>query len=334
MPRKELDNVQKELTSFIAKGAEGQLSSKKILVVGDVGLDRYIYGEVERISPEAPVPVVLVKNREEKLGLSANVAQNLSALSSQCDFVSMLGGDRYAESLKKIVSTCEGLTPFFLISKERPTTVKTRIISGHHHLLRFDDEDQKNLTELEWKKVRSLLSDLNWSSYSAIILQDYGKGFLTKELCQHVIKMAKKNGVITLVDPSSSSPLSKYKGADIFKPNQKEIMAYKNCSEPSYKELVSGVKKEGAFKIIVNTMGSQGMSLFSDELEVGIPTFAKKVFDVTGAGDTVIASLALALSHGLSLKEASVFSNLCAGYAVGKVGAVTVSFHDLLEGDY
>ena len=330
MPQDELSDIQESLRSFIEKGAKEQLPLKKILVLGDIGLDRYVYGDVERVSPEAPVPVVLITNREEKLGLSANVAQNLSALSKSCDLVSMIGSDPYAKSFRALASECEGLNTFFLVSNERPTTVKTRIISKQHHLLRLDDEDNRELNDAEWSEVQILLDNLNWSSYSAVVLQDYGKGFLTETLCQYVIKRAKNNNIITLVDPSLSAPLTKYRGVDIFKPNQKEVVTYKKTPDQSYKELVSEIKNQGAFKIVVNTMGALGVSLFSDELEVRVPTFAKKVFDVTGAGDTVIAALALALSQGLGLKEAAVFSNLCAGYVVGKIGAVTVKFEDLL----
>ena len=329
MPSKELEEIQNSLSTFVREGTENKLKPKKILVVGDIGLDRYVYGDVDRISPEAPVPVALITGREEKLGLSANVAQNLSALSSSCDLVSMLGEDRHADTFKSLASQCEGLETFFLVSNERPTTVKTRIISGQHHLLRLDDEDQRPLSESEWKKVNAILRDLNWSSYSAVILQDYGKGFLNESLCQFVIEKAKEHSVPTLVDPSLLAPLKKYRGADYFKPNQKEVLAYKKSSDQSYKGLLKDIKETGNFKAVINTMGAQGMSLFSDELEVRVPTFAKKVFDVTGAGDTVIATLALALSNGLTLKEASVFSNLCAGHVVSKIGAVTVGFEDI-----
>ena len=329
MPQEELKSIRDNLVQFVEKGVNNSHPQKKILVVGDVGLDRYVYGGVDRISPEAPVPVVLINSREEKLGLSANVAQNLSSLFTECDLISMIGNDRHAKTFRALASECWGLNTHFVESGHRPTTVKTRIISGQHHLLRLDDEHQGLLSESEWEISKALLDSLNWSSYSAIILQDYGKGFLSESLCQYVIQKAKDENIVSLVDPSLSSPLDKYKGADIFKPNQKEVMAYKKLTEQSYLELVSSIKEQGSFKAVVNTLGPKGVSLFSDELQVRVPTFAKKVFDVTGAGDTVIASLAIALSHGLNLKEASVFSNLCAGFVVGKVGAVTVSYEDI-----
>jgi len=331
MSNEELSSIQESLLSFIEKGEGSKLPKKKTLVLGDVGLDRYVFGSVERISPEAPVPITLVSSREEKLGLSANVAQNFSSLNSPCDLVSILGEDEAASSFKKLVSDCDFIKPTFFISTKRPTTVKTRIISGQHHLLRLDDEDKKPLSNDEWDGVRTLLDQLDWASYSSIILQDYGKGFLTKELCQYVISKAKENGVISLVDPSQTASLLKYKGADFFKPNQKEVAVYKDSIEQDYKSLLKSIKEKGEFKSIINTMGSEGMCLFSDELEVRVPTFAKKVFDVTGAGDTVIASLAFALSQGLNLKEASVFSNLCAGHVVTKVGAVSIKFSDILK---
>jgi rfaE bifunctional protein kinase chain/domain len=329
MSEEELESVQATLKSFIQDGLQAKLEPKKILVVGDVGLDRYVYGAVERISPEAPVPVALVTGREEKLGLSANVAQNLSSFLSPCDLVSMLGDDRHADSFYSLTSKCGGLETFFLKSTERPTTVKTRIISGQHHLLRLDDEDNKSLSDREWQEVKSILNDLDWPSYSSIILQDYGKGFLTESLCQLVIENAKKHSVPTLIDPSLTAPIKKYKGADYFKPNQKEVLAYRESPDQSYRELLQNIKFNGQFRAVINTLGAQGMSLYSDDLEMRVPTFAKKVFDVTGAGDTVIAALAFVLSHGLDLKKAAVFSNLCAGHVVSKIGAVTVGFEDL-----
>lgn len=327
----ELQTCREKVNLFIEKGAKNELSAKRFLVVGDIGLDQYIYTDVSRISPEAPVPVALVNRREEKLGLSANVAKNLTSLSSECDLFSVIGSDEASEKIKDLAKQDKNLNTIFVHSKTRPTTLKTRVLSGQHHLLRIDEEKQTTLSNEEWSLVSNHVKDLNWSSYSAVILQDYGKGFLTKELCSLLIDQAKANNVSVFVDPSSKAPLKKYRGADYFKPNQKEVMAYSSQESSSYKELLSSISKEGDFSHIINTMGAKGMCLFSKDLELRVPTFAKNVFDVTGAGDTVVSSLSLALSHGLSLKEASIFSNICAGFVVAKVGAVTLRFEDILK---
>jgi rfaE bifunctional protein kinase chain/domain len=325
----ELQACKQKVNAFIEKGAKNELEAKKFLVVGDIGLDQYIYTDVSRISPEAPVPVALVNRREEKLGLSANVAKNLTSLSSKCDLFSVIGSDEASEKIKDLAKKDKNLHTIFIHSKTRPTTLKTRVLSGQHHLLRIDEEEQKSLSSVEWISVSENIKDLDWSSYSAVILQDYGKGFLTEELCSLIISKAKADNVSVFVDPSSKAPLKKYKGADYFKPNQKEVMAYATADGSSYKKLLSSIVQEGQFLHVINTMGAKGMCLYSKGLELRVPTFAKNVFDVTGAGDTVVASLSLALSHGLSLKEAAIFSNICAGFVVAKVGAVTLKFEDI-----
>ena len=326
----ELLQTKKAVEEFIDKGQTGALEPKKFLVVGDIGLDKYIFGSVDRISPEAPVPVLKVESFEEKLGLSANVAQNLSVLGGQCELVSVVGYDKTSEKILEHLKKAQNLSPVFYKSEKRPTTLKTRVLSGQHHLLRLDEEDNSSLTDSENAKVLSIIDELDFKNYGAVIIEDYGKGFVTPEICKAVISKSKEASVKVFVDPAKGASPKKYEGAFVFKPNKKETYAYEQLSATStYDDLLEWIKTEGSFQYVVSTLGSEGMALFSDELRVKVPTFAKKVFDVTGAGDTVIASMAFAFAQGLSLKESAYFANLCAGVVVEKVGAVTCSFEDL-----
>jgi len=302
----------------------------KILVLGDVGLDQYLYGAVERISPEAPVPVVNLHKKEKKLGLAANVGKNLSAMGSVCDLVGLVGKDQAGEDIKSLLESWEGLTAKLVVSPSRPTTEKTRVLSGQHHLLRLDEEDSSVLTETEKTMFFDHIESLNFSDYSHVILEDYGKGVLFEELCQAVIAKAHEKGAVVLVDPSKKAPISKFKGSDFFKPNYSETLAYSDKAETEdYNELLNWISDEGQFKNLVSTLGALGMSLKNDERTLRVPTFARKVFDVTGAGDTVIAALAYGLNGGLSTVEACLFANFAAGFVVGKVGAVPCALEDI-----
>ena len=303
---------------------------KKTLVLGDVGLDKYLYGHVERISPEAPVPVVNLNKREQKLGLAANVGKNLSAMGGACDLVGLIGEDRAGESIDKLLNGWSGLSSKLVVSSERPTTEKTRVLSGQHHLLRIDEEDTNVLSKKEQQLFLDHLDSLDFKNYSHIILEDYGKGVLFNELCQEVIKKAHANESVVLVDPSKKAPLHKFKGADFFKPNYNETLSYADkAGTEDYLKLLDWISKEGDFKNLVSTLGALGMSLKNTEQTLRVPTFARKVFDVTGAGDTVIAALAFALSGGLSTVESCLFANFAAGFVVGKVGAVPCALEDI-----
>jgi rfaE bifunctional protein kinase chain/domain len=314
-----------------AQTGTGQHQSKsKILVLGDVGLDQYLYGAVERISPEAPVPVVNLNKKEKKLGLAANVGKNLSSMGASCDLVGLVGSDQAGEDIRSLLGSWRGMTAKLVVSPSRPTTEKTRVLSGQHHLLRLDEEDSSGLTAEEKKMFFDHVEALNFADYSHVILEDYGKGVLFEELCQKVISKAHESGALVLVDPSKKAPIQNFKGADFFKPNYNETLAYSDkAGTENYKELLDWIISEGEFKNLVSTLGALGMSLKNSEQTLRVPTFARKVFDVTGAGDTVIAALAFGLNGGLSTVEACLFANFAAGYVVGKVGAVPCSLEDI-----
>jgi rfaE bifunctional protein kinase chain/domain len=320
------------IEAFVQNKLEGPKSEEnsKILVLGDIGLDQYLYGSVERISPEAPVPVVNLNKKEKKLGLAANVGKNLTAMGARCDLVGLIGQDKTGEDIRSLLNSWDGMTAKLVVSPSRPTTEKTRILSGQHHLLRLDEEDSSDLTEQEKKMFFEHIESLDFSEYSHVILEDYGKGVLFEELCQKVIKKAHANGAMVLVDPSKKAPIHKFKRADFFKPNYSETLAYSDIAgTDDYNSLLDWISKEGEFGNLVSTLGSLGMSLKNKERTLRVPTFARKVFDVTGAGDTVIAALAFGLNGGLSTVEACLFANFAAGFVVGKVGAVPCALEDI-----
>lgn len=323
------------IEAFIQKKLEEPQSTKglkqsKILVLGDVGLDQYLYGSVERISPEAPVPIVNLSKKEKKLGLAANVSKNLCAMGASCDLVGLVGKDQSGEDIRALLDSWKGMTPKLVVSPSRPTTKKTRVISGQHHLLRLDEEDSLPLTEQEKTMFFDQVEALNFHNYSHVILEDYGKGVLFTELCHSIIKRAHEGGAVVLVDPSKKASVHKFKKADFFKPNYNETLAYSDVAGTNdYNELLNWISAEGEFKNLVSTLGSLGMSLKNHERTLRVPTFARKVFDVTGAGDTVIAALAYGLNGGLKTVEACLFANFAAGYVVGKIGAVPCTLEDI-----
>jgi len=313
-----------------SKGAESSVG--KILVLGDVGLDQYLYGGVERISPEAPVPIVNLQKKEKKLGLAANVGKNLSSLGVDCDLVGLIGRDAAGESMSRLLGEWPGMTAKLVQSPSRPTTEKTRVLSGQHHLLRLDEEDNAPLSNIEKQLLLDQIENLQFEKYSHVILEDYGKGVLSEDLCQIVIEKAHEKKAVVLVDPSKKAPIHWFKNADFFKPNYNETLAYADkAGTENYDELLDWISKEGDFENLVSTLGPLGMSLKNKNSVLRVPTFARKVFDVTGAGDTVIAALAFALNGGLSTVEACLFANFAAGYVVGKVGAVSCTLKDVKD---
>ncbi len=318
------------IKAFLIKKIADKSVSSKVLVIGDVGLDKYLFGDVHRISPEAPVPIVSLKESEKKLGLAANVAKNLFSLGGSCDLLGLKGVDEAGEDIEEILSKMPGLNSKLINSVSRPTTKKTRVISGQHHLLRLDSEDSGALSEEDKKNLLNSLESLDFSKYGHVILQDYGKGVLFDEFCKKAIKKAHEKGAVIFVDPFKKAPLLKFKGADFFKPNYVETVSYSGMAGvKDYTELLKWILKEGEFKNLIATVGALGMSVCDKSGALRVPTFARKVFDVTGAGDTVLAALSYGLLGGLTVIEAAFFANFAAGYVVGKVGAVPCTLKDI-----
>ncbi len=314
-----------------------KLKNTSILVVGDVGLDEYVMGKVHRISPEAPVPIVEVSDEDVRLGLSANVTQNITSLGGKTILVSVVGADEAAESLKKLLVKQKVNIEYLVVDKERPTTRKLRVMSGQYHLVRVDYERRKYLSDsIQQKLLTSVEQAL--TKCDAIILQDYAKGVLSETTIQSIIAIAKKAKKSVFVDPHRTTPAHYYRGATLLKPNQEEAMLLAGRALDDIRGISSQInevgaelmKKIGVEKIVI-TRGKDGVSLFENGTSKLIPTYARAVFDVTGAGDTMIAALAMSSMAGLSLEDSCLIANHAAGVVVGKVGCVPCSIDELIE---
>lgn len=304
--------------------------NKRIAIVGDAMLDVYLSGDVDRISPEAPVPVVRVRERKHALGGAANVAQNVVALGCGCDLVATVGSDRSAETLRAMLDGM-GAGVGSLLVVDRPTTVKTRVVARSQQLLRVDEEDDGDLRAEEVEQLLVIVRRAV-AAADALVLEDYNKGVLVAEVIAVAISAAVAKGIPIVVDPKYRNFFA-YAGATIFKPNRRELNAALGATVDvdDAASLPGMVQRLGVHNLLL-TLGELGMVLVSEEGEVGrVPTVAREVYDVVGAGDTVTAYLAAMLAGGATPAEASVIANIAAGIEVGKLGAATVSDRELLE---
>ena len=296
-----------------------------VLVVGDVMLDRYWFGDVSRISPEAPVPVVHVQRTEERPGGAANVARNIASLGGKATLLSVVGDDEAGRSLAALLAH-ERVTTQFHKDPQLPTTVKLRVIGRQQQLLRIDFETLPSREVLEDKlgDFESLVDGVD-----AVILSDYGKGGLT-----HVSKMieaARRHGKRILIDPKGDD-FSKYRGASLLTPNRGEFreVAGRWKSEQELADKAEALRTSLDLEALLVTRSEEGMTLFTQAGATHEPTRAREVFDVSGAGDTVIGTLGLMLASGLSMADAMHFANLAAGIVVGKLGTATASREEIL----
>jgi len=310
---------------------------KKVLVVGDVGVDEYIMGAVKRISPEAPVPVLEVEGEDKRLGLAANVAQNVVSMGGHVKLISVIGSDTGAEILQNLLQTSGVSFEYLVKDQHRPTTRKTRVMTGQHHLVRVDHEVRRSLSSESETKLLAVL-EKNLPDVDIVVLEDYAKGLLSQSLVEKILVLAQKYKKFVMVDPHQTKIANFYKGVDLIKPNYNEALALTQVHEDHIEDASERVlhvgrtlqKMTGA-KQVVLTQGKDGMTIFSQNDVTQVPTFAKKVFDVTGAGDTVIAALALGVAAGLPLGEACMIANFAAGVVVAKVGCVPCSFDELVD---
>lgn len=314
-----------------------QLKGKKILIIGDVGLDEYVLGEVRRISPEAPVPVLEVDSEDMRLGLSANVAQNVVSLGGEAMLVSVVGDDTGGGLLKELCEKNGVSWQYMTVDKARPTTRKTRVMAKHHHLVRVDYELKKYLSEETESRLLEVVSK-NVAKADCVIIEDYAKGVISRNVVEKVSEICKKANKKLMVDPHRNNPGAFYKGVDLIKPNYDEAVVLTGMDFDDLKGNPNKVIEVGralqtitGAKEVVLTRGKDGMTIFSGDQITEVPTYARKVFDVTGAGDTVIAALSLGLMSGLSLVNSCMLANYAAGVVVGKVGCVPCEIPELIE---
>ncbi|WP_418186053.1 D-glycero-beta-D-manno-heptose-7-phosphate kinase [Aliarcobacter vitoriensis] len=305
-----------------------------IVVIGDLMIDHYLWGSCDRISPEAPVQVVNVKKESSVLGGAGNVINNLVTLGSNVDVISVVGDDVVADELKNLLKIIEVETSNLIVEKDRKTSKKSRLIASQQQVLRYDMESIDDINEESHKKIISNL-ETNIKKYSSIILSDYGKGVLTTDLTQSIIKIANENSVKVLVDPKGKD-YNKYKGSYTLTPNKKEAMEATNIEIKDEKSLIEAskiLKEKCDLEVSLITLSEQGIAIFDEQLTIK-PTVAREVYDVTGAGDTVIASIAFALGNDLNISEAVSFANLAAGVVVGKIGSATATLDEIYEYEY
>ncbi|MFX4236373.1 D-glycero-beta-D-manno-heptose-7-phosphate kinase [Aliarcobacter butzleri] len=310
-----------------------RMLSKKpnILVIGDLMIDHYLWGSCDRISPEAPVQVVNVKKESSVLGGAGNVINNLFTLGATVDVISVIGDDNVANELKSLLEKIKISTSNLIVENNRKTSKKSRLIASQQQVLRYDMESIDDIDEESHKKIISNL-EKNIKKYSSIILSDYGKGVLTTKLTQDIINIANKNGVKVLVDPKGKD-YSKYKGSYTLTPNKKEAQEATNIDikdENSLINALKNLKEKCDLEVSLITLSEQGIAIFDENLTIK-PTVAREVYDVTGAGDTVIASIAFALGNDLNINEAVSFANLAAGVVVGKLGSATTTLDEIYE---
>ena len=314
----------------------------KIAVVGDLMLDVYIWGKTSRISPEAPVPVVQVKKKTCCLGGAANVMRNVVTLGGKVKAYGVIGDDSGGDQMKSLFDDYNIDSTSLSVDKSRRTTQKERIIASAQQLLRVDFEDTEKLDNaIRQEIVVELKQLINTKSIDAIIFEDYGKGVLNEEMLNQIVAVAKENDIITSLDPKPGH-LLKVKGLTVMKPNRSEAFAITGTFSQGNAITVEDDKQLHAVAAqlldewepdyLIISLAAQGMALFRKDAEmVVIPTKAREVYDVSGAGDTVIAAFTLALGTGADPVEAAEIANHAAGIVVGKVGTVTVSKDELLE---
>ena len=313
-----------------------KFNSLNVLIIGDVMIDSYIWGKVERISPEAPVPVVRVTKKENRLGGAANVALNIQALGA-CPYIcAVIGDDSDGENFLSLLKA-QGLSEEGLIKiKTRPTTVKTRIIAHNKQIARVDAETERNLsssnTLLVLNKIKQIIAD---HRIDAIIFEDYDKGLITEELIDKTVKLSKEMGIITVVDPKKRN-FHAYKGVQLFKPNLKELKeGLKIEVDPlnieQVEQAVNRLKKQLGAKTVMLTLSEHGVYVSSENGNNHILAHKRTIADVSGAGDTVIATAALCLAAGLNEFKTAEIANLAGGLVCEHVGVVPIDKARLLR---
>lgn len=313
----------------------GSFKDKKILIIGDLILDRYIFGKVNRISPEAPVPVVEVVSESFLLGGATNVASNIVALGGRASIAGIIGKDNAGRIIRDLL-TDRNVDVEGMVEGVRPTTVKTRVIAHNQQIVRFDREEKKHI---EGKSLENLLAHIKRAipKHDAVIISDYKKGVISAALVKAVVRYAKAKNIFVAVDPKVGH-FHFYKNVSLITPNLMEASQGAGIEIKDEKSLLKAGRtliNKLSCKSVLITRGEEGMSLFrkyAKEIRAThIPTVAKKVFDVTGAGDTVIAVLALAHAAGASPEDAAVIANHAAGIVVGEVGTAVTTPEALIE---
>ncbi|MEP6834185.1 MAG: PfkB family carbohydrate kinase [Gemmatimonas sp.] len=316
---------RERLVALLASAARQQ-----VLIIGDAMLDVYLRGSVDRISPEAPVPVVRVEERRLALGGAANVAQNVAALGAACDLVAVVGNDAGGMTLREHLRMA-AIRERSLVTISRPTTTKTRVMARSQQLVRFDEEVDADLNGAEIALVLSAI-ERAMPDATAVVFEDYNKGVLVPAVIEGAIKLAKARNLPIVVDPKFRNFFA-YRGATVFKPNRRELESALGAAvDLDHPEALPQTFQRLGVEHLLLTLGERGMALLAtDGVVHRVPTTAREVYDVVGAGDTVTAYLATMLASGATALEAAIVANYAAGVEVGKLGAATVTSAEVIE---
>ncbi len=324
---------QYECSAEILEKAVRSFPKRKLLVVGDLMLDRFVWGEVSRISPEAPVPVVEIRTETTCLGGAANVSANIRNLGGCPLTLGVLGDDLDGQNLRKEFRAIGAPVSGLVVDRSRATTVKTRIIAHHQQVCRTDREDKDPISARTRERVQRQFGRL-LPSVDGVVISDYSKGLISAPFLRHILPLAKTAGKIVCVDPKALD-FSAYRPATVITPNTLEAERASGMSISTPDEVERAGRKilrQSGIEHLLVTLGEQGMALFEGKSKMTlIPTVAREVFDVTGAGDTVISTLTLGLVSGLTIREAAILSNIAAGIVVGKLGTASVSREELIS---
>jgi rfaE bifunctional protein kinase chain/domain len=318
-------DIQKTIDSF---------AGLRVLIVGDVMLDSYIWGAVERISPEAPVPIINVKKKDFRLGGAANVALNILSLGATPVLCALIGNDDDGKKLTQRLVENHMTTEGIVVSHDRPTTVKTRVIASHQHVVRVDEESDQNATATEEQELLARIEKL-LPSCQVVIFEDYDKGCLNATIIEKTVTLAKKDKIPTVVDPKKRNFLS-YQGVTLFKPNLKELREGLkidvNASQQKQVEHAAGLLKEklNANGVMV-TLSEYGVYIDLENVKVKLPAHPREIADVSGAGDTVVSVAALCTALNLEPKMIAALSNLAGGLVCQHVGVVPIDKNELLR---
>ncbi len=312
-------------------GAIDEFPKTRVLVIGDIIMDEYIWGDVSRISPEAPVPVVDVKRETKMLGGAGNVVNNISSLGGKVILCGVVGDDSTGRQVLKMVRDLGVSSEGIVQEPDRPTTTKTRIVAQHQQVVRFDRESRRDILPKSVERLLGVVSRLR-KDIHAVVVSDYAKGVISPHLMKGLKNLVAGSGIVLGVDPKRIN-FDFYKGIDAITPNHHEASAFSGIEIVDDKTLVQAgnkILRHLNCRSVLVTQGKDGMTLFEKKGEpIHIPTVARKVFDVTGAGDTVISTFCLGLAAGMDLKSAALISNFAAGIVVGEVGTSTVKAEEL-----
>ena len=310
-----------------------KFSSCRILVVGDVIMDEFLWGRVERISPEAPVPVVQVEEESLVLGGAGNVVNNIISLGGQALLCGVVGNDAMGRELVHMLEKMNSPSHGLVVEDRRPTTIKTRVVAHSQQVVRVDREEREFVTEASIERITTTVKE-QIGSIDAIVVADYGKGVVTRSLMDGMRSLSQGSQTILAVDPTVRN-VALYKDVTLITPNHYEAQQMSGIQiedDQSLRRAGAHLLEELGCQTVLITQGDKGMTLFEGNGKTTqIPTVARKVFDVSGAGDTVIATLALALAAGLTARQAAVLANLAAGVVVGEIGTAAVAASRLKE---